>query len=390
MAGKQKRKRLVGTIGALGFFLALVAPSRGDKPQVEIEVPFEPTPPQVVADMLKLANVAESDVVYDLGCGDGRIVITAAKTCKARGFGVDLDAQRIEECKENAKIAGVADRLHFQVGDIMKADISPATVVTLYLLDEVNLMLRPKLFRELQPGTRIVSHAFHMADWKSDKAEHPPKARNDVIYLWIIPAPVGGAWQWTSKTDAGDAKYRLELTQQFQVVQGQLVLPDSKTAKITDAAVSGREFAFTATVPDGKRQVNVTFKGTVEGDTITGTQRAGGSKAGAQPWAAKREPVEIAGGWRIATQANPQALDGVLRLEKKGAALNASYVADKDKKEVALPGFSSWGTSVYFDIPAGEERGPVFSGSLTGDTGAGKIKIEDREEKATWTAQRVK
>jgi SAM-dependent methyltransferase len=378
-------------IGAFGFLLALVVPSLGDRPEAKIEVPFEPTPPQVVEDMLKLAKVTEADVVYDLGCGDGRIVIAAAQKLKARGFGVDLDTQRIEECKENAKIAGVADRVQFKVGDIMETDLSPATVVTLYLLDEVNLMLRPKLFRELKPGTRVVSHAFHMADWKSDKAEHPPKARNDVIYLWIIPAPVGGVWQWTSKTDAGETQYRLELTQQFQVVQGRMVLPDSKTAKIADATLTGPEFAFTATVPDGKRRAKVTFKGTIEGDTIKGTQQwQSGSKAGAQEWVAKRNPVDIVGSWRVKVEASPEPLDGVLRLEKKDGALKASYVADKDKKEIALPGFSSWGTSIYFNIPAGEATGPIFSGSLTGDSGNGKITIKDREEKAVWTAQRGK
>jgi len=391
MSGQQQMTTATRTISFLCFLLVLAAPGFGDKKQPEIEVPYEPTPPQVVEQMLKLAKVTEADMVYDLGCGDGRIVIAAAQKYKAHGFGVDLDPQRIEECRMNAENAAVADRLQFKVGDIMQTDISKATVVTLYLLDEVNLMLRPKLLRELPPGTRIVSHAFYMADWKADKSESPAKARNKVIYLWIIPAPVGGVWQWTAKTPAGEAPFSLDLTQEFQVVRGNLFSASTKKAPIREATLNGRELAFTSTVFDGPRQVKVSFKGTVDGDTIKGTQQwQGGSQAGAREWVAKRTPVEIAGSWRLKVQGSPEPLDGVLRLARENGQLKATYIADKDKKEIALPGFSSWGTSIYFEIPSGneEERGPIFSGSLEGGSGTGKVSKTGWGKGPTWAAQR--
>jgi len=390
MSNQRFTKRLVRTVGFLGLLLLMVAPIVGDKPQPEIAVPFEPTPPQVVDEMLKLGNVTADDVVYDLGCGDGRIVIAAAQKLKARGFGVDLDPQRIDECKENAESAGVADRLQFKVGDIMQTDLAPATVVTLYLLDEVNLMLRPKLFHELKPGTRIVSHAFHMADWRADKTEHPPKARNEVIYLWILPASVGGVWQWTGKNPQGATQYRLDLEQEFQVVRGELTSGEGKKAPISNVSLNGRELLLSAQVADGQRQVRVNFRGTVDGDTIKGTQQwRGGSRAGTYEWIAQRTPVDLSGSWRIKVQASEEPLDGVLRVERKNGDLKATYVGDKDKKDIALTGFIAWGTSVYFNIPA-EDKSPIFTGSLSGNTGNGKVTREGTSATLVWTGQREK
>lgn len=133
--------------------------------------PFVPTPQDVVARMLELAGVTKSDVVYDLGCGDGRIVITAAKKYGARGVGVDIDPERIAESKANAEKAGVTKLVEFRQQDAMTVDVSPATVVTLYLLTDSNLKLRPILTKQLKPGSRIVSHAFSMGDWPPDQDE---------------------------------------------------------------------------------------------------------------------------------------------------------------------------------------------------------------------------
>jgi SAM-dependent methyltransferase len=155
--------------------------------EVKRDVPYVPTPQNVVDEMLTLANVTKDDVVYDLGCGDGRLVITAVKKFGAkRGFGVDIDPQRIEESNANAKAAGVTDRVSFAVQDLFQTDFK-ATVVTLYLLPEVNLRLRPKLLSDLKPGTRVVSHSFDMGDWKPEKAitVQPGGQR---LYLWTIPA----------------------------------------------------------------------------------------------------------------------------------------------------------------------------------------------------------
>ncbi|HEX5884405.1 MAG TPA: class I SAM-dependent methyltransferase [Pyrinomonadaceae bacterium] len=155
---------------------------------VKKDVPYVPTPQNVVDEMLKLAKVKKDDVVYDLGCGDGRLVITAVKNFGAkRGFGVDIDPDRIADSNANAKAAGVTDRVSFAVQDLFQTDLKDATVVTLYLLPEVNLRLRPKLLSELRPGTRVVSHSFDMGDWKPQKTiTVTPGGQR--LHLWTIPA----------------------------------------------------------------------------------------------------------------------------------------------------------------------------------------------------------
>ena len=134
--------------------------------------------------MLEMAQVTAGDTVYDLGCGDGRIVIAAAQKYGARGVGVDIDPQRISEARENAQKAGVADRVRFVLGDLFETDISPASVVTLYLLIELNIKLRPKLLAELRPGTRVVSHAFSMGEWQPERTAEVSGNR---VYLWRVP-----------------------------------------------------------------------------------------------------------------------------------------------------------------------------------------------------------
>jgi SAM-dependent methyltransferase len=149
--------------------------------------PYVPSPPEVVDRMLALASVTSRDVVYDLGCGDGRIPIAAAKTYGARGVGIDIDPKRIEEARVNAKAAGVEHLVEFRVEDVMRVDVSPATVVTLYLLTSSNLKLRPMLTRQLKPGARIVSHAFSMGtEWPADKIDRFTTSNGDEItlYLW--------------------------------------------------------------------------------------------------------------------------------------------------------------------------------------------------------------
>jgi SAM-dependent methyltransferase len=150
------------------------------------DVPFVPTPEPVVDKMLELARLGPNDIVYDLGSGDGRIVITAAKRYGVRGVGIDIDPDRIREARENARKAGVADRVEFRQGDLFKADIRDATVVTLYLLTSVNRQLRPKLLAELRPGTRIVSHAFDMGDWKPAATAY---VGANTVHYWIVPEP---------------------------------------------------------------------------------------------------------------------------------------------------------------------------------------------------------
>ncbi len=149
-----------------------------------LDVPYVPTPQPVVDAMLKLANVQPGDRLYDLGSGDGRIVVTAAKRFGIRGVGVDLDPARVREAKANAKQAGVTDLVEFRQQDLFETDLRKATVVTLYLLPDINLRLRPKLLEELQPGTRIVSHAFDMGNWKPEKVV---QVDGRTIYFWTVP-----------------------------------------------------------------------------------------------------------------------------------------------------------------------------------------------------------
>jgi len=147
------------------------------------DVHWEPTPHEVVKEMLALAGVKSGDIVYDLGCGDGRIVIAAARDFGARGVGIDIDPQRIAESQENAKAAGVTDRVKFREDDLFEAEIREATVVTLFLWPSLNLKLRPKLQKDLKPGTRIVSYIHDMGDWPAEKQV---KAGWREIYLWTI------------------------------------------------------------------------------------------------------------------------------------------------------------------------------------------------------------
>jgi SAM-dependent methyltransferase len=175
------------TIARRSFPVLLLAPALtrwAGAQQPNLDVPYVPTPPEVVDAMLKLADVKTGDVVYDLGCGDGRVVVTAAKEKGARGVGIDIDQERINEATENAEKAGVADRVEFRRQDLFKADIHDATVVALYLLPAINLKLRPKLWRDLKPGTRIVSHSFDMGDWKPQKQI---EVSGEVIYFWTVP-----------------------------------------------------------------------------------------------------------------------------------------------------------------------------------------------------------
>jgi SAM-dependent methyltransferase len=167
------------------FSVLLVGiPVAAQESEVHKDVPYVPTPPEVVEVMLKLGNVGAGDVHYDLGCGDGRIVIMAVqKFGAARGTGYDIDPQRIKEANENAKQAGVTDKVKFILGNLFEADFRDATIVTLYLLPEVNLKLRPKLLKDLKVGSRIVSHQFDMGDWEPDKKVELDWRR---VYVWTV------------------------------------------------------------------------------------------------------------------------------------------------------------------------------------------------------------
>lgn len=214
-------------------------------------VPFITTPDEVVVRMLELAGTGEGDLVADLGSGDGRIVITAARRFGARGLGIELDAGLVQKSRENARLAGVAGRVTFIQGDVLAADFSRASVVTVYLLPDLMGRLQPR-FEALRPGTRVVSHAFRMAGWRPDRSEtmrvsrrHAGQGDQSTLHLWIVPADVRGIWS------GGGRRVRIEQSYQDIDVEG-----------ATQAKLSGSDISWQA--PQGA------FRGRVEGNRIVG------------------------------------------------------------------------------------------------------------------------
>jgi hypothetical protein len=250
-------------------------------------------------------------------------------------------------------------------------------------------MMRPILFRDLKPGCRVVSHAFNMGDWEQDDVARNPKARGGVVYLWTIPAPVGGTWQWPVKVQDAEAAWGLALQQEFQFVRGFLTVPGAQPVRIGDTSLKGRELSFTASVKVADQSVKITYRGTADGDTIQGTQEwSGGPNAGRHPWTAKRQPADIAGTWQVKVAPADRQLDGTLLLARKDNVLTATYTFDKGQAAVS-PVLYVWGASVRFDVP-GEGRTVDFKGTLGPDAGSGSVQREGWSEELTWSAQKVK
>lgn len=193
---------------------------RPDPLDMLLDVPFVPTDERVVQAMLKLAEVDANDVLYDLGAGDGRIVVAAARDHGAQAVGVEIDHERVAEAEAYAARAGVEHKVSFIEYDLFHADFSPATVVTIYLLHSANLGLRSRMLEELRPGTRVVSHAFDMGDWKPDRKL---SYSGIGIFLWVIPARVEGTWGWEA---ADGRRFRVRLRQTWQRVQGEAWIDD--------------------------------------------------------------------------------------------------------------------------------------------------------------------
>jgi len=237
----------------LAAHLALAAAAAAAQAdEVEWRVPFITTPGEVVERMLELAGTGSGDLVVDLGSGDGRIVIIAAQKYGARGLGIELDQRLVEKSRANARAANVADRVTFVQGDVLAAEISQASVVTVYLLPSLIGQLQPRFIDELKPGTRIVSHSFSMAGWKPDLTQtvrltkpHPGQGDESTLYLWVVPADVRGVWR--------GGELRLSIEQNYQEI-------DVEGA--TKASLSGREISWI-----GK---DMEFRGRVEGDRIVG------------------------------------------------------------------------------------------------------------------------
>lgn len=213
------------------------------EPDLFLNVPYVPTDEEVIDEILAFAGVGPRDVVYDMGSGDGRILVAAALKYDARGMGVEIDPLRIADAMEYAGLSGVECQVDFIEENFFTADIRPATVVTLYLLDAVNIELRPRLLSELRPGTRVVSHAFNMGDWEADEQR---RLKNTRLYKWIIPAAVAGHWVWEG---VDDTSYRVDLQQKYQEVSGS-VWVNEKPAELLGAQLRGTLLTLDIALPN--------------------------------------------------------------------------------------------------------------------------------------------
>jgi protein-L-isoaspartate O-methyltransferase len=262
--------RNVSTAFLASLFLVSAQAVAQDGPK--LDVVYVSTPPAVVNRMLEMAKVGKDDFVIDLGSGDGRILVAAASKFGARGFGVDIDPERVAEARANAEQAGVGDRIEFRQQNLFETDISKADVLTMYLLSRINRELRPRILSQLRPGARVVSHAFDMAEWKADRHE---KVEGRDVYLWIVPAPVEGRWS----VQAGSDKFTLDLKQQFQNLQGSAEI-NGRQVPVQEARLRGEEISFKVDVGGSTRE----FQGRVEGDRIQAR-----SEGGQASWMAQRQ-----------------------------------------------------------------------------------------------------
>lgn len=281
-----RSKRLLATA------LLLVAPGLGAQ-EGEGDVVYVPTPQEVVEEMLSMAKVGPDDYIIDLGSGDGRIVITAARKHGARGFGVDLDRYLLKKANENARLAGVADRARFFEQNLFETDLTPATVITSYLLPEMNLKLRPKILG-LKPGTRIVTHDYDMDEWFPDAQKVIPVPGKEVgdegksyIFFYVVPARMAG--QWLSQVEHGRnaVVYNFFFDQEFQFVEG-MVRVGAREGKIPEFKLVGDQVDFTARVVVEGKVMPHRFRGKVKSDTIEGSVTFGeGKTQRTQPWLAR-------------------------------------------------------------------------------------------------------
>lgn len=258
------------------------------------DTPYVQTPQNVVDTMLEIARVGPGDYVIDLGSGDGRMVITAAKQHGARGFGVDLDRKLVALANRNAARAGVADRAVFYQRDLHATDVASASVLTIYLLPEVNLMIRTRLLATLRPGTRIVSHDYGMGEWPPDyqtELAAPGKTvgigQRSRIYYWMVPGRAAGRWRWRLAPDGKPVEFELAVQQNFQVIDGALKAGES-TARMENGRLAGESIDFSAVV-DGTRYE---FSGRIYNHAIEGKARmTRGVESRELAWSAARTEI---------------------------------------------------------------------------------------------------
>jgi SAM-dependent methyltransferase len=248
--------------------LGLLTSTARGQPTRAPDVHFVPTPMEVVDSMLSMARVTKADRLFDLGSGDGRIVIAAAKRFGTRGVGIDIDPQRITESRRNADTAGVTSLVEFRQADLFQTDLREATVVTLYLLPRLNVQLRPKLFAELRPGSRVVSHSFDMGDWVADSTQSPG---GRMVYYWLMPASVEGTWALTGSVGGANRTYELQLKQTYQRLTGSAT-SRGRPVSVEGARIAGDSVMFTLVdSAGGAAPQRLRFAGRADGGALTGS-----------------------------------------------------------------------------------------------------------------------
>ena len=278
-----------------GVFLVIcvLSPSRAGWAQQQPDVPYVPTPSNVVATMLEMGRVTADDYLIDLGSGDGRVVIEAAKIFGARGMGIELDANLVSTAKREASRLGVDTKADFISGNLFNFDFSKATILTMYLLPKVNLELRPRILARMRPGTRIVSHDFDMGRWKPDarrevavpnKSYGPPVSQ---VYLWYVPADASGKWRWQLPVGGAVRAYEATFRQTFQELNAEAAV-DGGAATARGAQLRGDSISLTLMHAIDGRDYTQELTGQIRGDSIMGSVRLVGGGQTTLAWQATR------------------------------------------------------------------------------------------------------
>ena len=420
------------TVLGIGVALAVLEPwlggyaqtntppvNQAKAPLIRSSIPYVATRHDAVQDMLWMANVGNDDVVYDLGSGDGRIVIAAVRDFGARqAVGVEIDPARIQESRENAKKAGVTDRVEFIQGDLFTIDFRPASVVTLFLGHEANFKFRPKIFSMLKPGTRIVSHQFAMGEWQPDKAltvhtvylgmwgeQDNPFSDNprvpdftgnemhfgtsDKISMWVVPAPIAGIWRGKIETARGPLDFHLHLNQRLAAVTGSFRLSgQTNLAGSVWVDLWGSHLRFWCK-PDHMAvgQFELRFDGQVNGNTMQGTLAVTDhGEPQERAWEAHRDKADLTGTWEWPCATGARSVR--LRIEQGDGCLTATY--QDGALTIPVTDFYDYGGGIYFTLLIGREKGGGLR--ITEETGwlIGQAVVVDGELKGTIEFHRYK
>lgn len=361
-------------------------PQQGQETAVGELGPFVPTPMEIVEKMLEFAEVKKDDVVCDLGCGDGRIVVMAAQKYGARGIGVDIDKDCVREALEKVKQAKVEKLVTILHQDAFVADLRDVTVLTLYILPSAMPKILPKLMRELKPGVRIVSHDYEFGDWQEDKfIEAQGPYRKHKLYLWIVPAGAAGIWRWKEDNET----YTLRLRQKFQKVSGVLTNPDGSEVSISEGKIQGERIRFSLEQVIKGQKVKQIFDGKVVNHTIKGAVEIHfADEVKKKDWIAHRIPFDLTGTWKWTIPTPTGKISALLKVKRKKDQLIATCVI-RDH-EHTLDSFFTLGAEVSFNVRIDPATTHRYRGFVEGDKIKGTVTGDGLVGDVQWEASKVK